>query len=135
MCSLYARSGAEYLAGIASVLSSRDVFLSPGALARSAFENGVRGVLLLDPRTTARARSARAMLDEIASADKLRLTLKHLSGAADPFYVQTKTVLAELRASAEAAFSTVSWTGDAHKWRIEEEAYLRMNEAAESWSA
>lgn len=134
VCSLYIRSGVDYLAGIAALVTEREVMLSPGALARAAFECGVRALLVLDPRVTPRARSARAILDEIVSADNQRRTLKHLVGRDDPSYRRAARQLEELRLSAQHAFSEVSWIDDPHTWRVDGERYQRTNEAARSWS-
>ena len=134
VCSLYLRVAADYLAGISALLRTREIMFAPGALARAAFENAVRGVLVVDPRAETPKHVARALLDELASAHFERLTNKHLFGKADPAFTSADRMFAALCDLANGAFADLSLADDPHKWHIEGEHFLRMNAAAASWS-
>ena len=121
IASLYLRDGSEHLAGIAALLSEREVFVTPGALARAGLEHGVRAVRVLDERVEARQRSARAMLDDLASAYHSRLAVSHLGGKGTPSFASVDQRWDWLREVARRSFSGVDLANDPFKWAIEGE--------------
>jgi hypothetical protein len=131
--SLYLRDGSEHLAGIAALFRAREVFVAPNALARVALEHGVRAVLVLDERATARQRSARAMLDDLASAYHSRLTVSHLGARTTPSFQEVDRRWSWLRTTARKSFSEVNLADDPFRWSIDGERYLRITDAVEAW--
>jgi hypothetical protein len=132
--SLHIYSAADYLAAIAALCRQQEVMLAPGALARSAFENAVHGLLVVDSRCPdARSRAARAMLADVAAAYYLRRALKNMVGRSDDQFKAADLRLKARQELAERSFELVEWTDEPSKWRIEDERYPSMDKAARSW--
>jgi hypothetical protein len=135
LSSMYVRFGAEYLAGIAALFTAREVMVAPIALARSTYEHAFRAIVTLDPRVTTRARSARAMLDDVVTTHHSQRALEHLVDESDPSLVSAREAHAGRRQLAERYFGDVQLSGrNTNSWKIEGQRYLSHSEAAESWS-
>jgi hypothetical protein len=104
--------------------------MAPGALARAALEHSVRAALLLDKRVAARQRSARAVLDDLVSANLSKIAVSHLGGKGTPPFATTKTRFEEIRSVAERCFSDLHLADDPFKWSVEGERYLRITDEA-----
>lgn len=88
---------------------------------------------MLDQRATLRQRAARALLNEIVSAHYKKLTLGHLSDVTPDSYKDSERHFNNLRALAERSIGHVGWSGDPHRWEIDDERFRRMSEAAQTW--
>ena len=131
--SLYLRVGSDHLAGLGALFRQREIFMAPGALARAALEHAVRAVLLLDNGVMARQRSARAVLDDLVSANFSKIAVSHLGGKGTPSYATTNTRFDEMRSIAERCFNDVHLADDPFKWSVEGERYLRITDAVQAW--
>lgn len=143
VASIYLRTGADHLAGLAALFGEREVFRSPGVLARAAFENAVRAVWILAPfgdpsgAEGASRRVSRAMLEELASAHFSRQAIVHLADRTSDGYRLVKSRSDVLKSLAEATFGReqVSLTDDPYRWRISDQGYPRITGVAEAWTA
>lgn len=131
--SLYLRSGSDHLAGLGALFREREIFMAPGALARAGLEHAVRAVRLLDNRVGARQRSARAVLDNLVSANFSKLAVSHLGGKVTPSFATAKERFENIRSVAEECFNEVDLASDPFKWSVEGERYLRITEAVDEW--
>jgi hypothetical protein len=133
--SLYARVGADYLAGMAALFREREAVFAPGALARAAFECGTQGVAILDQRLDVETRAARALLHEIVSAYRMRDAHRKLSGKSDESYLIVDHRWKELKKRALESFPHgTSFADDSGKWTVGGERYLSPSEAADYWA-
>ncbi len=135
IASLFLRSGSEHLAGMAALFRARECFSAPGALARAAFEHGIRAWWVLDPRRTTRQRSARAILEDLASADYSMKAVSGLVGKDNDEYRTLRDRRQAIREAAETGFAACSFTDDPTKWTIEDQRYPRITEVAEEWGS
>jgi hypothetical protein len=135
VASLYLRSGADHLAGLSAVLRARECWSAPGALARAALEHGARARWVLTSRIDVRQRTARAMLEELASVHFSMLSISGLGGRGTDQYSKLRERRRVLRDATSRAFDPVSLTDDPFKWTIESETYPRITEVAADWGA
>lgn len=133
LASLFLRFGADHLAGLGALFKEREVWASPGALARAALEHGVRAFWVLDPKTSTRERCARAVLEELASAYFSKQSVSNLGGKSTDAYRTTSARLKDTQDLARAAFKDVALNDDPFRWTIEDQRFLRITEVVEHW--
>lgn len=135
IASLFLRSGADHLAGIGALFRARECFSAPGALARAAFEHGTRAWWVLDPQLSARQRSARAVLEDLASADYSMKAVSGLVGKDNDQYRTLRGRREAIRTAAQQGFASCSFKDDPTKWTIEGQKYPRIAEVVEEWGS
>lgn len=136
MAVLLTRSGAEHLAALATLLEAREVVLSAGALARVAYEHGVRAFLCLDPRADIRDLAARAMINDLASASQAAHAMDGFDGEeAEKWKANMRTRLERYQELAERCFANVSVRDkNRRRWHVDGERHLTFAQAATTWS-
>lgn len=128
-------SAAEHLAGIAALCRAREVILAPIPLARSALEYCNRIVWILDNRgeVTAEKRLARALLEELLSAEEMCKAASHLGGKESESHQLARTERAEVRALATSIDSGAVVKGSPKECRVCGEHLVSPTESAVSF--
>jgi hypothetical protein len=117
-------------------MREHECWSAPGVLARAAFEHGVRACWVLDHSVSASQRSARALLEELATLDFSRNGVSGMAGrASDAFRVLDARRAPIISAMKEAFPDAVSLSGGHFEWRVCGERYPRLTEAAEHWGS
>jgi hypothetical protein len=132
LATLYLRTGVDHLAGLSALLRAREVWFAPGVLARAAFETGLRTFHVLDPECDARARSARAALVELVSAQYSKEAVSHLDRSSEA-YQTARNRWRGFRDVIKTEFREAELADDPTKWSVEGERYPNISDLAETW--
>jgi hypothetical protein len=133
VASLLIRVASDYISGLGALFRAREITGVPAGVTRGALEHGVRAMMLLDPTVDLRARLARTLLHDLASARFAKATLVQLGLENESEGVDAIERCNGAHERLLAVFPDAKLKGRSDAWEAGGERFLSFTAATRKW--